>query len=65
LAQYRCYFFDAENHVFEVDAAEHPSDAAAIEWGHRLARTHPNCASIELWCGARLVDRRPCLSAAE
>jgi len=65
VAQYRCYFFDADDHVFEVDSADHPTDQHAIAWGHRLSRSHPKCTSIELWCGARLIDRQPCVSAAE
>ncbi len=65
LAQYRCYFLDADHHVFEVDMAEHPTDRHAIKWGHALAQTHAKCIAIELWSGARLVSREPCASAAD
>ncbi len=65
MAQYRCYFLDADHHVFEVDMAEHASDHNAITWGHALAQSHAKCTAIELWCGARLVSREPCVSAAD
>ena len=64
MPEYRCFFFDAAHHIFEVDSAILDTDPAAREWGHQLSQTHPSCAEIEIWCGPRLVYTEPCQNAA-
>ncbi len=64
MAQYRCYVLNADDHVFEVAGAEHPTDDEAITWADGRSRSHRRCAAVELWSRTRLVHRQPCVSAA-
>lgn len=60
MPDYRCYYFDAADHIFEAGTAQLETDAAAVEWGHGLSRSHPTCAKVEIWCGPRLIHTQPC-----
>jgi len=40
-----------------LEAAEHPSDAAALEAARRVLAAHGSCDSVEVWQGERFLGR--------
>ncbi|HEX9464685.1 MAG TPA: hypothetical protein VGB82_18955 [Alphaproteobacteria bacterium] len=58
MISYRCYFCDGANHILKVETADHASDPEAIAWAATLHRDAPQYTMVEVWQGARLIDRK-------
>jgi hypothetical protein len=59
---YRCYFFDPQNHITDVEPIDQPTDdLARVQAGERLAAI--DCHAVELWDGSRSVCRLGCPAA--
>lgn len=53
---YRCYFIDANGRIAGPPAAFDAShDDEALAHARRLCDARPQCAGIELWCGAQRI----------
>lgn len=53
VTHYRLYFFDARDHISRALDIECDDDAEAVA----RVRDHPHAFAIELWQGARRIDR--------
>jgi hypothetical protein len=58
MPQYRCYFYDGDNHITAVETVEVADDAAAQHWAQAICRRHARAEAIELWCLNRMIERR-------
>ncbi len=53
---YRCYFFDPQNHITDVEAIDQPTDDLARAQAElRFAKAI--CHAVEVWEGGRTVCR--------
>ena len=56
MSLYRCFLINAENHIIEpATEIEASHDDAAIAHARRLCENRPECADVEVWCGAKRV----------
>jgi hypothetical protein len=53
---YRCYFLDPYDHIFDVESVDQPTDALASEEGARRLRTML-CHAVEVFDKGRLICR--------
>jgi len=54
---YRCFVLDGESHISERLSFESDSDEHAIASAAEILEQRPQMATIEVWDGARLVQR--------
>jgi hypothetical protein len=68
MLDYRCYFFDTDDHIIGTSPPAQVSaedDMAAIRQALALCEALPkDCHSIELWCGDRMVIKHRVLMDA-
>lgn len=55
---YRCFILGSDATIVAAEIAEHPSDAAAIDWAEALLRDRPQATGVELWMAGRMVHRK-------
>ena len=53
MTHYRLYFFDESDHISRALDIECGDDAEAVA----VVRDHPHAFAIELWQGARRIER--------
>jgi hypothetical protein len=54
---YRCFILDKESHISERLSIESDSDDFAITQAGSVLERRPDMAAIEVWDGARLVQK--------
>lgn len=57
LSTYRCFILDQESHISERLSIESDSDDHAITQAGAVLERRPDMAAIEVWDGARLVQK--------
>jgi hypothetical protein len=58
MAVYRCYLLDDQNHIVAPgEVLNAPDDETAKAQAKTMCERSKSCASIELYCGDRLVAR--------
>jgi hypothetical protein len=60
---YRCFVLDNESHICERLSIESDSDDYAITQAGAVLERRPDMAAIEVWDGARLVQKLRQLSS--
>ena len=55
---YRCYVLDSGNNIVAVEDASHADDKAAMAWAEEIFIKRTDARGVELWQGARMVDRK-------
>jgi hypothetical protein len=58
MAEYRCYFYDREDHILRIEVIEADEDHEAIARVDALYRARPQYAHVDIFNGNRLVARR-------
>jgi len=54
---YRCFILDKDSHISERLSIDSDSDDNAITKAGAVLERRPNMAAIEVWDGARLVQK--------